>query len=106
MLSLFFASSEAPDPKTGNKGTNFGHYSGIDDLLEKGRRTRDEDAREQIYFEAQDRILADAVCLPIVNLPSISIRNPKRVSTPFAPEFGEFAMHYFYNFPEKLKIVE
>jgi peptide/nickel transport system substrate-binding protein len=106
MLSLFFASSEAPDPKTGNKGTNFGHYSGIDDLLAKGRKTLDQDAREQIYFEAQDRILADAVCLPIVNTWSISIRNPKRVSTPFAPEFGEFAMHYGYNFPEKLKIIE
>lgn len=106
MLSLFFHSDEAPDPKTGNKGTNFGHYSGIDDLLEKGRRTKDQAAREKIYFEAQDRILADAVCLPIVDLPNIWIRNPKRVSTPFDPEFGEFALHYSYNYPEKLKIIQ
>lgn len=106
MLSLFFHSDEAPDPKTGNKGTNFGHYSGIDDLLEKGRRTKDQAAREQIYFEAQDRIQADAVCLPIVDLPNIWIRNPKRVTTPFDPEFGEFALHYSYNYPEKLRIIE
>jgi ABC-type transport system substrate-binding protein len=105
MLSLFFHSDEAPDPKTGNKGTNFGHYSGIDDLLEQGRKTRDQEKRKQIYFEAQDRLSRDAACLPIVDAPSISARNPKRVSTPFDPEFGEFALHYFYNYPEKLEIV-
>jgi peptide/nickel transport system substrate-binding protein len=105
MLSLFFASSEAPDPATGNKGTNFGHYSGIDDLLAQGRKTRDPKKREQIYFEAQDRIMKDAVCLPIVNVPGMSARNPKRVSTPFDPNYGEFALHYFYNYPEKLKII-
>ncbi|MGQ4807394.1 Heme-binding protein A [Candidatus Entotheonellaceae bacterium PAL068K] len=106
MLSLFFHSDEAPDPKTGNKGTNFGHYSGIDDLLEEGRRTKDPAAREKIYFEAQDRILRDAACLPIVDLPSRQARNPRRVSTPFDPKFGEFAMHYFYNYPERLTIIE
>ncbi len=105
MLSLFFHSDEAPDPKTGNKGTNFGHYSGIDDLLELGRKTRDPKKREQIYFEAQDRILRDAVCLPIVDIPSMSARNPRRVKTPFDPDFGEYALHYFYNYPEKLEIV-
>ena len=105
MLSLFFHSDEAPDPKTGNKGTNFGHYSGIDDLLELGRKTQDQAKREQIYFEAQDRILADAACLPIVDIPSQTARNPKRVSTPFDPNYGEYAVHYFYNYPEMLKII-
>jgi hypothetical protein len=61
--------------------------------------------REKVYFEAQKQIMADAVCLPIVDQPSISARNPKRVSTPFDPENGEFALHYFYNYPEKLKII-
>ena len=32
-LSLFFDSKEIPDPATGNKGTNFAHYRGMDDLL-------------------------------------------------------------------------
>jgi peptide/nickel transport system substrate-binding protein len=105
MLSLFFHSDEAPDPATGNKGTNFAHYTGIDDLLEKGRLTKDPAEREKIYFEAQKRIVADAVCLPIVDAPSISARNPKRVSTPFDPAFGEFALHYFYNYPETLTLV-
>lgn len=105
MLSLFFHSDEAPDPKTGNKGTNFGHYSGIDDLLEKGRRTQDQAEREKIYFEAQDRILADAVCLPIVDVPDFTGRNPKRVKAPFDPNNGEFALHYFYNYPEKLQLI-
>jgi hypothetical protein len=35
----------------------------------------------------------------------MSARNPKRVSTPFDPDYGEFALHYFYNFPETLKII-
>jgi peptide/nickel transport system substrate-binding protein len=106
MLSLFFHSDEAPDPATGNKGTNFAHYKGIDALLAKGRETRDQAAREKIYFEAQDQILKDAVCLPIVDTPSQTARNPKRVSTPFDPNYGEFALHYTYNFPELLQIVE
>jgi peptide/nickel transport system substrate-binding protein len=106
MLSLFFHSDEAPDPATGNNGTNFAHYTGIDAMLKKGRQTRDSAAREQIYFEAQDQILKDAVCLPIVDTPSQTARNPKRVSTPFDPNYGEFALHYTYNFPELLQIVE
>ncbi len=106
MLSLFFHSDEAPNPKTGNKGTNFALYSGIDKLLEKGRRTRDQAAREKIYHVAQRQIMKDAVCLPIVDIPSQTARNPKRVSTPFDPNYGEFALHYTYNFPEMLKIIE
>jgi len=31
--------------------------------------------------------------------------NPKRVSTPFAPEYGEDALHFTYNYPELLKIL-
>jgi hypothetical protein len=49
--------------------------------------------------------MADAVCLPIADQPNQSVRNPKRVSAPFDPEFGEFALHYFHNYPEKLKII-
>jgi peptide/nickel transport system substrate-binding protein len=105
MLSLFFHSDEAPDPATGNTGTNFGHYSGIDDLLEEARRTQDRAARQQLYVEAQDRILRDAVALPIVDVPGRSLRNPKRVSSPFDPDYGEFALHYFYNYPEMLQII-
>lgn len=105
MLSLFFHSDEAPDPKTGNKGTNFAHYNGIDELLEQGRETRDQAKRAQLYHNAQERIRRDAVCLPLVDVPSSSARNPTRVSTPFSAEYGEFALHYFYNFPEMLKIL-
>ena len=106
MLGLFFHSSEAPDPATGNKGTNFAHYSGIDDLLEEGRRTRDRDRRAALYREAQRRIMDDAVCLPIVDIPSRSIRHPGRVSTPFEPQFGEYAIHNFYTYPELFEVVE
>ena len=105
-LSLFFASSEIPDPATGNKGTNFGHYHGIDDLLAAGRKEHDQTKRAALYAEAQRRIMRDAVCLPIVDVPGTSIRNPKRVSTPFSPDYGEFALHYTYNYPEMLKIVQ
>jgi peptide/nickel transport system substrate-binding protein len=106
MLSLFFHSSEAPDPATGNKGTNFAHYRGIDDLLEAGRRTRDSEQRAALYHEAQRRIMRDAVCLPIVDIPSRSIRHPARVSTPFDPKFGEYAIHNFYTYPELFDVVE
>ena len=106
MLSLFFHSDEAPDPATGNKGTNFSHYRGIDDLLEAGRRTRDAEKRAALYHKAQRRIMEDAVCLPIVDIPSRSIRQPARVSTPFAPKFGEYAIHNFYTYPELFDVVE
>lgn len=105
-FGLFFHSDEAPDPATGNQGTNFAHYKEIDDLIEKGRETRDSDAREKIYHEAQRQIMKDAVCLPLVDIPDPTARNPKRVSTPFDPNYGEFALHYMYNFPELLKIVD
>ena len=104
-LTLFFDSKEIPDPATGNKGTNFAHYKGIDDLLTAGRVERDQKKRAQIYADAQKRIERDLVCLPITDVPSMGPRNPKRVSTPFDPEYGEFALHYTYNYPEQLKIV-
>jgi peptide/nickel transport system substrate-binding protein len=104
-LSLFFDAKEIPDPATGNKGTNFAHYKGIDDLLHAGRVERDQKKRAQIYAEAQKRMERDLVSLPISDVPSIWARNPKRVSTPFDPDYGEYALHYSYNYPELLKIV-
>ena len=106
MLGLFFHSGEIPDPATGNQGTNFAHYRGIDDLLEEGRRTRDREKRAALYHEAQRRIMRDAVCLPIVDIPSRSIRHPARVSTPFDPKFGEYTIHNFYTYPELFDVVE
>ncbi len=104
-LSLFFESSEIPDPATGNKGTNFAHYRGIDDLLVSGRVERDVKKRAAIYAEAQKRMERDLVCLPISDVPGQWARNPKRVSTPFDPEYGEFSLHYSYNYPELLKVL-
>jgi peptide/nickel transport system substrate-binding protein len=105
-LSLFFDSKEIPDPGTGNKGTNFGHYRAIDDLLAAGRVERDVKKRAAIYAEAQKRMERDLVCLPIVDVPGQWARNPKRVSTPFPPDYGEFSLHYSYNYPEMLKIIK
>jgi peptide/nickel transport system substrate-binding protein len=105
-FGLFFHSQEAPDPATGNKGTNFAHYRGIDDLIEQGRHERDQKKRAALYHEAQRRIMRDAVCLPLVDQPSLGPRNPKRVQAPFDPEYGEFALHYTYNYPEMLKILD
>src|SRR5207244_7671405 len=62
-LSLFFDGKEIPDPATGNKGTNFAHYKGIDDLLHAGRVERDVKKRAAIYAEAQKRMERDLVCL-------------------------------------------
>ena len=105
-FGLFFHSAEAPNPATGNKGSNFAHYKGIDDLIEQGRLERDQDKRARLYHEAQRRIMRDAVCLPLVDQPSLQPRNPKRVQVPFDPEYGEFALHYTYNYPEMLKILD
>src|SRR5215831_15107458 len=104
-LSLFFDSREIPDPATGNKGTNFAHYRAIDDLLAAGRVERDVKKRAAIYAEAQKRLQKDLVCLPISDVPNQWARNPKRVSTPFDPEYGEFSLHYSYNYPELLKVL-
>ncbi len=104
-LSLFFDPKEIPDPATGNKGTNFAHYKGIEDLLVAGRLERDVKKRAAIYAEAQKRMERDLVCLPIVDVPGMWARNPKRVSTPFPADYGEFSLHYSYNYPEMLKIL-
>jgi len=104
-LSLFFDSKEIPDPATGNKGTNFAHYKAIDDLLHAGRAERDQKKRAQIYAEAQKRMEKDLVCLPISDVPNQWPRNQKRVSAPFDSEYGEFSLHYSYNYPEMLKII-
>jgi peptide/nickel transport system substrate-binding protein len=104
-LSLFFDGKEIPDPATGNKGTNFAHYRAIDDLLASGRVERDVKKRAAIYAEAQKRIERDLVCLPISDVPGQWARNPKRVSTPFDPNYGEFSLHYSYNYPELLKVL-
>jgi len=105
-FGLFFYSKEAPDPATGNKGSNFAHYKGIDDLIEQGRLERDPAKRAKLYEEAQQRIMRDAVCLPLFDVPGLQPRNPKRVQAPFDPEYGEFAVHYTYNYPEMLKILD
>ena len=103
---LFFASQEIPDPATGNKGTNFAHYRGIDDLLAQGRRERDQEKRAQLYHEAQQRIMRAAICVPIVEVSFLQPRNPKRVQAPFDPEYGEFSLLFNYNYPEMLKILD
>jgi peptide/nickel transport system substrate-binding protein len=105
-LQLFFHSSEAPNPVTGNKGTNFSHYKEIDGLLEEARQQRNPQKRAEMYHEAQRRIMRDAVCLPIVNIPNIWARNPKRVSTPFCSDKCEFGLHYGYNYPEMFTILD
>jgi len=104
-LSLFFDSSEIPNPATGNKGTNFAHYKGIDDLLAAGRVEKDVKKRAAIYAEAQKRMEKDLICLPLQDVPNQWARNPKRVSNPFDPEYGEFSLHYSYNYPEMLKVL-
>jgi peptide/nickel transport system substrate-binding protein len=104
-LSLFFESSEIPDPATGNKGTNFAHYKGMDDLLAAGRVERDVKKRAAIYAETQKRLERDLVCLPLQDVPNQWARNPKRVSAPFDPNYGEFSLHYSYNYPEMLKVL-
>jgi peptide/nickel transport system substrate-binding protein len=104
-LSLFFDSTQIPDPATGNKGSNFAHYRNIDDLLKAGRGERDQKKRAAIYAEAQKRMERDLVCLPISDVPNQWARNPKRVSAPFPADYGEFSLHYSYNYPEMLKIV-
>ena len=104
-LSLFFDSKEIPDPATGNKGTNFAHYRAIDDLLARGPGGAGPEEAGGHLRRAQKRMERDLVCLPISDVPNQWARNPKRVSTPFDPEYGEFSLHYSYNYPEMLKIL-
>jgi hypothetical protein len=62
--------------------------------------------RAAIYAEAQKRMERDLVALPIVDVPGAWPRNPKRVSTPFPADYGEFSLHYSYNYPEMLRILD
>jgi ABC-type transport system substrate-binding protein len=73
-------------------------------LIDQGKRERDPEKRANLYHEAQRRIMADAVCLPILDEAGYTVRNQKRVSYPFDPNYGEFALHYFYNYPEMLTL--
>lgn len=106
MLGLFYHSSQAPDPRSGNHGTNFAHYRGIDHFLEAARQSRHDSDRLAFYHQAQERLMRDAVVLPIAVVPDMSVRNPKRVRSPFDPELGEFALHYFYNYPERFELIK
>jgi peptide/nickel transport system substrate-binding protein len=105
-FSLFFHSSAAPNPETGNTGSNFAHYKGIDELIDQGKRERDPEKRAKLYHEAQRRIMADAICLPILDVANTTVRNQRRVSSPFDPDYGESALHYFYNYPEMLTLTK
>ena len=58
------------------------------------------------YHEAQQRIMRAAICGPIVDVPFLQPRNPKRMQAPFDPEYGEFSLHFNYNYPEMLKILD
>ncbi len=104
VLGLFYHSSQRPNPRVGKKGMNFSHYEGIDDLLADARRATNDDDRAKLFHEAQKRLMRDAVVLPIAVVPDMSLRNSKRVRSPFPPELGEFALHYFYNYPELFEL--
>jgi len=105
MLGLFYHSSQIPGPASSGQGTNFAHYRGIDDLLDTASRTTNRDDRGALYHQAQQRLMDDAVVLPLTVVPNTSVRNPKRVRTPFAPDLGESALHYFYNYLERFELV-
>lgn len=105
MLGVFYHSSQIPGSPSGARGTNFSHYQGIDNLLEQALYTTNDDDREKLHHQAQQRLMNDAVVLPLVVVPDISVRNPKRIRTPFDPELGESALHYFYNYPERLELI-
>jgi ABC-type transport system substrate-binding protein len=105
MLGLFYHSSQIPGPASSGQGTNFAHYRGIDDLLDTALHTANRDDREALYHQAQQRLMDDAVVLPLTVVPDMSVRNPKRVRTPFDPDLGESALHYFYNYPERFELL-
>ena len=105
MLGLFYHSSQIPDIAAGSRGTNFSHYRGVDNLLDTAWHSTNQDNRLKNYHEAQKRIMDSHIMLPLVVVPDMSLRNPKRVHNPFDPELGESALHYFYNYPERLKLI-
>ena len=62
---------------TGNKGTNFAPLQPASTTCwKRGAAPRDSDARAAIYHEAQKRIMDDAVCMPIADIPSRSAPQP------------------------------
>ena len=89
-LSLFFAAQEIPDPATGNKGTNFAHYMGIDDCSSRGvanaiRRS----ARNYIMRHSSASCVMLFVC-PSSMCPSYSHVIPSGYRHPLTPSMGSF----------------
>lgn len=105
MLGQFYHSSQIPGSHSKTQGTNFSHYHGIDHLLEQALQTTNIADREAFYHQAQQRLMDDAVVLPLLMVPNTSVRHPKRLHTPFDPELGESALYYFYNYPERLELL-
>ena len=60
--------------------------------------------RAAIYGEAQQRLDRDLVCLPISDVPDSGRATPSG-SDALRPDYGEFSLHYSYNYPEMLKVV-
>ena len=56
--------------------------------------------------ENQERSSVKPSRATVARVPGQWARNPKRVSTPFDPEYGEFSLHYSYNYPELLKVIK
>ena len=105
MLGQFYHSSQIPSAHSNAQGTNFSHYRDLDSLLDHALQSQSPENRDAFYHQAQQRLIADAVVLPLVVVPDTSVRNPKHVHTPFDPERGESALHYFYNYPERFELL-
>ncbi|MBW1961031.1 MAG: polyamine ABC transporter substrate-binding protein [Deltaproteobacteria bacterium] len=75
-LSWFFHSDSIV--VTGKRPvTNFSHYTGIDDLIEKARMETDPAKQEELWRQAQYKLLDEAINYPLYVLRFVFARNKK-----------------------------
>ncbi len=58
-----------------------------------------------VEFEPEQRYTYFTLAQIEDEVPGEWARNPKRVSAPFDSEYGEDSLHFSYNYPELLKLL-
>ena len=99
-LSLFFDSKEIPDPGHRQQGHELRPLPGHGRPAGRGPGGAGrEEAGGHLRRDPEAHGARPGLPAHQRRARASGPRNPKRVSTPFDPEYGEFSLHYSYNYP-------
>jgi len=83
--------------------TNFSHYNSIDDLLNQARVEVNKEKQKKMYAEAQKKVMADCIIIPLVIRPQFNGVRRANVDIGYSTK-ETLATSYFYN--EKTRILK